>query len=59
MGHMFLLLWKQLIFEMFVSIDLLGPEELILLVRQQLSEYHVDPYKMFPKICHFRQNEKI
>ena len=47
--------WKQLIFEMFVSIDLLGPKEVILSFAQYLSKYLVYPDKMMPDICHVRQ----
>ena len=37
--------WKQLFFEMFVSIDLLGPKKKILSIAQSLSKYPVDPLK--------------
>ena len=44
--------WKQLFFEMFVSINLLGPKEMILSFAQYLSKYLVDPDKFLPDICH-------
>ena len=34
MGQKHLSSWKQLLFEMFVSIDLLGPKEMVLLIAQ-------------------------
>ena len=46
--------WKQLFFEMFVSIDLLGPKEMILLFAQYLSKHLVDADKLLPDICHVR-----
>ena len=46
MGEKRLYLWKRLFFEMFVSIDFLGPEEMILTIAQFLSKYIVDPSKM-------------
>ena len=46
MGEKRLCLWKRLFFEMFVSIDHLGPEEMILTLAQYLSKYIVDPSKM-------------
>ena len=46
--------WKQLFFEMFVSIDLLGPKEMILLFAQYLSKHLVDTVKLLPDICHVR-----
>ena len=36
--------WKQLFFEMFVSIDLLGVKELILSFAQKFSKNLVDPF---------------
>ena len=47
--------WKQLIFEMFVSIDHLGPKEVILSFAQYLSKYLGDPDKMLPDICLVRR----
>ena len=47
MGQNFLSSWKEQFFEMFVSIDFLGPKELILLLPQYLPEYPLDPYKVF------------
>ena len=44
--------WKQLIFEMFVSIDLSGPKKVILWFAQFLSKYLGDPDKLLPDICH-------
>ena len=46
--------WKQLIFEMFVSIDLLGPKEMILSFVQYLSKYIADPDNLLPDIRHVR-----
>ena len=59
MAQIFLSPWKQLIFEMFVSIDLLSPEEMILSFARLMSKSLVDPYKLFADIFHVRQNEKI
>ena len=36
--------WRQLFFEMFVSIDLLGVKELILSFAQKFSKNLVDPF---------------
>ena len=58
MGQKILSSWKQLFFEMFVSIDLLGPKEKILSFAQYLPNYHVDPFKLFPNICLVRLHEK-
>ena len=41
-------------FEMFVSIDPLGPKEMFLSIAQSLSKRLVDPYKLFPDIFHVR-----
>ena len=46
--------WKQLFFERFVSIDLLGDKEMILSVAQYLATFLVDPDKLLPDICHVR-----
>ena len=46
--------WKQLFFEMFVSIDLLDHKEVILSIAQNLSKYHVDPDKLLSDICPVR-----
>ena len=46
--------WRQLFFEAFVSIDLLGPKEMILSFAQYLSKYIVDPDILLPDICHVR-----
>ena len=46
--------WKQFFFEMFVSIDLLGPKEMILSFAQHLSKNLVDPDKLLPDIYHVR-----
>ena len=46
--------WKQLFFEMFVSIDLLGPKKRILSFPQYLAKNLVDPDKLLPDICHVR-----
>ena len=53
-GQSFLSSWEQLIFVMFVSIDLLGPKEMILSFAQYLSKYIVDPDILLPDICHVR-----
>ena len=37
---------------MFVSINLLGPKEMILSISQKLSSYIFDPDKLLPDICH-------
>ena len=37
---------------MFVSIDLLGPREMILSIAKNLSNYILDPDKLLPDICH-------
>ena len=47
-------LWKELFFEMFASIDFLGPKELILLLPEKLPEYLLDPYKFSAEVCHTR-----
>ena len=44
--------WKQLFFEMFVSINLLGPKEMIISFAQYSSNYFVDRDKSLPDICH-------
>ena len=36
---------------MIVSIDMLGPKEMILSIAQQFSEDQMDPYKFFPDFC--------
>ena len=41
---------------MFVSIDVLGPKELILLLPQQLPEHLLDPHKLSFEAYHTRQN---
>ena len=46
--------WKQIFFEMFVSIDLLGPKEMILSIAQYLATYLVDPDRLLPDICDVR-----
>ena len=46
--------WKQLFFEMFVSIDLLGPKEKFLSIAHYLSKYIVDHDILLPDICHVR-----
>ena len=46
--------WKQLFFEMFVSIDLLGPKGMILSFAHYLPKYLVDPDKLLPDICPVR-----
>ena len=46
--------WKRLFFEIFVSIDLFGPKEMILSFAQNLSKYLVDPDKLLPDISHVR-----
>ena len=54
MGHNFLSPLKRLIFEKFVSIDLLGLKKMILSFAQKLSKNHVEPYKMFRDIFFVR-----
>ena len=46
--------WKQLFFEIFVSIDLLGPKGMILSFAHYFPKYLVDPDKLLPDICHAR-----
>ena len=43
---------------MFVSVDLLGPKEMVLSTAQNYSQYLVDPFKMFSDFCHVRKYEK-
>ena len=43
---------------MFVFIHLLGREEMILSLAQYLAKFLVDPYKLFPNICHVRWSGK-
>ena len=42
------------LFEMFASMYLLGPKEMTQSFAHYLSKNLVDPYKLFPDICHFR-----
>ena len=58
MGQKFLSLLKQLFFEMFVSVDLLGAKYMFLSFGQEFSKHIVDPYKLFPDICYVRYHEK-
>ena len=58
MGQKFLSPWKQLIFEMFVSIDRLGPQKKILSFAQGWSQYVLCPYRLFCAVCHVRYYEK-
>ena len=53
-GQIFFSSWKQFFFEMFVSIDLLGPRERILSFEQKSSTYLVYPYNMFHDFFHVR-----
>ena len=46
--------WKQLYFEVFVSIDILGPKEMIWSFAQYLSKNLVNPYKLLLDIGHVR-----
>ena len=39
---------------MLFSTDLLGPEEVILSIAQNLSKYLVCPYKLITDVCHTR-----
>ena len=41
-------------FEMFVSIDLLGPKKMFSSIAESLLKRPVDSYKLFPDICHVR-----
>ena len=51
--------WKNCLFsKICVFNNLLGPKKMLLLVPQQLSEYLVEPYKLFPEVCHTRCYEK-
>ena len=43
---------------MFVSIDLLGAKEKLLSIAQSMSNYLVDPYKVFFVFFHVQWNEK-
>ena len=54
----FLSSWKQLFFETFVSIDLLGPNEVILSFGQKTWKNLVDRYKLFPDIFHVGDNQR-
>ena len=51
-------LWKQMFFEMFESIDLLGPNEMILSFGQKTWKNPVDRYKLFPDIFNVGDNQK-
>ena len=51
--------WKQLNFERFVSIDLLGPEKMIMSVAQKMSKYLVDPICLFHDIFFFDKTKKL
>ena len=57
-GQKLLSRWKKHFFEMFVFIDLLVPKEMFFSCAQSLSEALVDPYKLFPDICHVRYYEE-
>ena len=57
-GQEFFSSWKQFFLEMFVSIDLLGPKEMILSFLNFLSEELVYSYNMFHDFFHVRQNER-
>ena len=46
--------WKHLYFEMLVSIDLLGPKEMISSIAPYLSKYIVDTDNLLPNICQVR-----
>ena len=50
--------WRQPFFETFVSIDLLGPKEMILSVAHYLTKYIVDPDKLLPDIWHVQYYER-
>ena len=56
-GQKLLSRWKKLFFEMFVFIDLLVPKEMFFSCAKSLSEALVDPFKLFPDICHVRYCE--
>ena len=58
MDQKFLSLWKQLFFEMFVSVDFLGPNEKISSFWQKTWKNLVDRYKLFPDIFHVGDNQK-
>ena len=38
--------------------NFLGPEEMIIYLKQYLSNYILDPYKLLPDTCHVRYYEK-
>ena len=44
--------WERLFCEMFVSIELLGPGEMILIFAQYLSKCLMDTYKLFHDTFH-------
>ena len=50
MGPNLMSLREQQFFETFVSINFLGPKEMILPFAQTLSKNLVDPYKLFPNV---------
>ena len=54
LGQKHLSSWKQLHFEMFVSIDLLGPKETFMSFAQQVSEYFANRYNLFFEVCQTR-----
>ena len=43
---------------MFVSVNPLGPKEMLLSIAQSMSKHFVDPYKVFLVIFHVQWNEK-
>ena len=49
---------KKAFFEMFVSINLLGPKEMLSSFAQSMSKHLVDPYIVFLVIFHVQWNEK-
>ena len=50
--------WKQLFFEMFVSIDLLGPKQFTLSFAQNLSKDLLHHDKLLLDICHLQYYER-
>ena len=57
-GQNLLSLWKLFFFGMFVSIDLLGPKEMIISFAWKLSKNLVDLYKLFFDVCQTRFFQK-
>ena len=54
----FLSSWKQLFFEMFISVDLLGANEKISSFGQKTWKNLVEHFKLFPEVFHVGDNQK-